>query len=88
LPSRIEFSIPARLEATDLPPEFRAAITPQGTISLAADDATRKVHEITGWALDRGVSLEDLAVVRPTLEDVYLDLTRAQDLGDEQGGDS
>jgi ABC-2 type transport system ATP-binding protein len=84
LPSRIEFSIPERLAVTDLPSEFRAALTEDGTISLAADDATRKVHEITGWALDRGVSLEDLAVVRPSLEDVYLDLTRVED---ESGGE-
>jgi ABC-2 type transport system ATP-binding protein len=84
LPSRIEFSIPTRLEATDLPPEFRTAVTADGTISLAAEDATRKVHEITGWAIDHGVSLEDLAVVRPSLEDVYLDLTRVEDESDEK----
>lgn len=75
LPSRIEFKLPAQFDATDLPPEFRAAVSESGMVSLAAEDATRKVHEITGWAIDRGVSLEDLAVVRPSLEDVYLDLT-------------
>jgi ABC-2 type transport system ATP-binding protein len=84
LPSRIEFSVPANLAATDLPPEFRAAVTGDGTVSLAAEDATRKVHEITGWAIDRGVSLEDLAVVRPSLEDVYLELTRVNDESAEQ----
>lgn len=82
LPSRIEFKLPSRVDATDLPPEFRAAVTGDGTVSLAADDPTRKVHEITGWALDRGLSLEDLAVVRPSLEDVYLDLTAAEDGGE------
>jgi ABC-2 type transport system ATP-binding protein len=77
LPSRIEFTLPDGVELADLPPEFRAAATPEGVVSLAAEDPTRKVHEITGWALDRGVSLEELAVVRPSLEDVYLDLTRS-----------
>lgn len=80
LPSRIEFRLPDRVSATDLPPEFRAAATDDGFVSLAAADPTRKVHEITGWALDRGISLEDLAIVRPSLEDVYLDLTAADEV--------
>ncbi len=77
LPSRIEFALPARVAATDLPPEFRAAADDDGRVSLAAEDPTRMVHEITGWALERGIDLEELAVVRPSLEDVYLDLTSA-----------
>ncbi|MFT4049904.1 MAG: ABC transporter ATP-binding protein [Solirubrobacterales bacterium] len=75
LPSRIEFRLPAQFDAADLPAEFRAATENGRDFSLAAEDPTRKVHEITGWAIDRGVSLEDLAVVRPSLEDVYLGLT-------------
>ena len=34
------------------------------------------LHELTAWALDRGLELADLEVRRPTLEDVYLELTR------------
>ena len=30
---------------------------------------------LTGWALERGTSLDGLEVSRPTLEDVYLSLT-------------
>ena len=30
---------------------------------------------ITSWALERGYELADLEVERPTLEDVYLELT-------------
>jgi ABC-2 type transport system ATP-binding protein len=84
LPSRIEFRLPAQFDASDLPPEFRAAAGDDGFVSLAADDPTRKIHEITGWAIDRGVSLEDLAVVRPSLEDVYLNLTGNGDSGADQ----
>lgn len=36
---------------------------------------TADVHAITGWALERGIELSDLSVNRPSLEDVYLDLT-------------
>jgi len=39
------------------------------------DDPTALLHELTGEALARGERLEDLAVSRPSLEDVYLELT-------------
>jgi ABC-2 type transport system ATP-binding protein len=39
------------------------------------DDPTRLLHELTTAALARGERLEGLSVTRPTLEDVYLELT-------------
>ena len=39
------------------------------------DDPTGLLHELTAQALARGERLEDLSVGRPTLEDVYLELT-------------
>jgi ABC-2 type transport system ATP-binding protein len=39
------------------------------------DDPTRLLHELTSAALERGERLESLSVSRPTLEDVYLELT-------------
>jgi ABC-2 type transport system ATP-binding protein len=39
------------------------------------DDPTELLHRITGEALERGQRLEDLSVTRPSLEDVYLELT-------------
>jgi ABC-2 type transport system ATP-binding protein len=38
-------------------------------------DPTALLHELTGAALARGERLEELSVSRPTLEDVYLELT-------------
>ena len=38
-------------------------------------DPTRRLNELTGDALARGEELEGLEVRRPTLEDVYLELT-------------
>jgi ABC-2 type transport system ATP-binding protein len=38
-------------------------------------DPTRRLHELTAEALERGEELEALEVRRPTLEDVYLELT-------------
>jgi ABC-2 type transport system ATP-binding protein len=39
------------------------------------DDPTRLLHDLTGAALARGEHLQDLSVARPTLEEVYLELT-------------
>ena len=44
-------------------------------VERQTDDATTLLHELTGEALARGERLEELSVGRPTLEDVYLELT-------------
>jgi len=44
-------------------------------IERETDDPTALLHELTGEALARGERLEELSVGRPTLEDVYLELT-------------
>jgi ABC-2 type transport system ATP-binding protein len=44
-------------------------------IEKQTDDPTTLLHELTGAALARGERLESLTVTRPTLEDVYLELT-------------
>lgn len=46
-----------------------------GSFALQTDEATRALHELTGWALEHGGPLEMLEVSQPTLEDVYLQLT-------------
>ncbi|HEX4519206.1 MAG TPA: ABC transporter ATP-binding protein [Gaiellaceae bacterium] len=38
-------------------------------------DPTRRLYELTGEAVERGEELEELEVRRPTLEDIYLELT-------------
>jgi ABC-2 type transport system ATP-binding protein len=43
------------------------------------EDATTLLHELTGEALARGERLEDLSVTRPSLEEVYLELTAEAD---------
>ncbi len=48
-------------------------------IERQTDDPTTLLHELTGAALARGESLNDLTVTRPTLEDVYLELTAGDD---------
>jgi ABC-2 type transport system ATP-binding protein len=41
------------------------------------DDPTELLHSLTAAALARGERLEELSVTRPSLEDVYLELTEA-----------
>jgi ABC-2 type transport system ATP-binding protein len=42
---------------------------------IETDDPTRLLHELTGEALARGETLRSLSVTRPSLEDIYLELT-------------
>jgi ABC-2 type transport system ATP-binding protein len=48
-----------------------------GWVEFAADDLTKDLYALTGWALEHGVALDDLQVSRPSLEDVYLQLTES-----------
>jgi ABC-2 type transport system ATP-binding protein len=48
-------------------------------VEQETNDPTTLLHELTGAALTRGERLEALTVTRPTLEDVYLELTAGAD---------
>ena len=45
---------------------------------MSTADPTGALHELTGWALGNDVDLARLEVSRPSLEDVYLDLTATE----------
>jgi ABC-2 type transport system ATP-binding protein len=49
------------------------------------EDPTTLVHELTAEALARGDTVADLTVTRPSLEDVYLELTTDEPEGDSEG---
>jgi ABC-2 type transport system ATP-binding protein len=59
----------------ELPGAFGARPLGDGAMEIAPTDLTRAIHEITGWALEHDVPLESLDIVRPSLEDIYLELT-------------
>ena len=61
-------------------PPLGQVATADGTFEVHADDPTKALHELTGWAIDHGTTFDRLEVTQPTLEDVYLELT-----GGEQG---
>jgi ABC-2 type transport system ATP-binding protein len=52
------------------------------------EDPTAFLHELTGDALARGDRVRDLVVVRPSLEDVYLQLTADSPLDRPSGDDA
>ena len=57
-------------------PRYRVAYDSNGRrVELDTDDPTDLLHRLTSDALARGERLEGLTVSRPTLEEVYLELT-------------
>jgi ABC-2 type transport system ATP-binding protein len=73
--ARIRFALPRGYPAADLPPGVAAP--EDGLVSLHTSEPTETLHQLTGWALGRGLTLDRLTVDRPSLEDVYLGLTAA-----------
>jgi ABC-2 type transport system ATP-binding protein len=75
--TRIRFRLPdgqrPALELTD------AAALPDGSWEVRTDDATKTVHDLTAWALERGHLYDVLEVTQPSLEDVYIELTGGEE---------
>jgi hypothetical protein len=44
-------------------------------VIVVAPDGVATAHALTGWALERGLDLRGFSVAKPTLEDIYLQLT-------------
>ena len=79
--TQIRFALPGGCVAADLPAWARpgadpaAGPEPGDLVAVAVSEPTRALHELTTWALDRGLVLDQLTVEPPSLEDVYLRLT-------------
>jgi ABC-2 type transport system ATP-binding protein len=73
--ARIRFVLPAGVDIGALPVAARSD-SDNGRVVVETDAPTRTLHELTAWALARDLELPGLEVLRPTLEDVYLELTR------------
>ena len=48
---------------------------PNGSFEMRVEDPTTALHDLTGWAIERGISFDTIEVTRPSLEDVYIELT-------------
>ena len=75
--ARITFALPGETTVADLPASVLDRIQEEGAglVGLPSTTVAADLHALSGWALERGLELEDLEVRRPTLEDVYLKLT-------------
>ena len=69
---RIRFRVPP---GTVLPADLAGPTTPDGRVELVPDDLSRTMYRLTGWSLEYGIELEQLEIIRKSLEDVYLELT-------------
>lgn len=63
-------------EGSELPAGLVQGMTfLEGKQRISTQEPMRVLHALTGWALDNDTELEGLTVSRPSLEDVYLELT-------------
>jgi ABC-2 type transport system ATP-binding protein len=83
-PATISFRLPAGLPAAQLPDEVAGGAGADGRVSLTTPDPVPVLHRLTGWAVERGVTLDGLEVRRPSLEDIYLELTATAAAGEEE----
>jgi ABC-2 type transport system ATP-binding protein len=80
----IRFMLPKGAIESDVP--IAVTSIDNGLVQIVTDDELRVLHTVTGWALDHDHVLMGLAVVRVTLEDIYLKLTRDALDDDEASG--
>jgi ABC-2 type transport system ATP-binding protein len=69
----IAFTLPDGVALGDLAPN--AALDGDGRVVLSTSTPMADLHDLTGRAIALGLELADIEVRRPTLEDVYLELT-------------
>jgi len=76
-PAEISFLAPAGFSLADLPVLAGAqARMEDGRVLVSSREGVRATQQLTTWALGAGVELEHFQVAQPSLEDVYLELTR------------
>jgi ABC-2 type transport system ATP-binding protein len=70
----IRFQLPVGIQLPDA--IGRRATVGDGLIELTSEDPTQTLYELTSWAVANHVQLAGLEVAQPSLEDVYLEITR------------
>jgi ABC-2 type transport system ATP-binding protein len=71
--ARISFTLPDGVASGELP--LRTAAGHEGRVVIESANSLADVKALADWALARGLDIPDLDVRRPSLEEVYLQLT-------------
>ncbi len=71
--THIRFELPSGLDASKVP--MPLSLT-NGIAVIETQTPTRSLCDLTTWAVAQGLELPNLEVTRPSLEDVYLELTK------------
>ena len=74
----VSFRLPPGTGGHDLPALPAAPVLHGPVVEYATDEPTATLYVLTRWAMDRGEELTDLSVHRPSLEDIYLQLTERE----------
>jgi ABC-2 type transport system ATP-binding protein len=73
--THIRFELPDGVAATALP--LKVSMD-EGFVLIETATPTRTLSDLTTWAVAQGLELPNLEVTRPSLEDVYLELTKIE----------
>lgn len=73
--THIRFELPDGMAAAALPLSVKVN---EGIAIIETATPTRTLNDLTTWAVAQGLELPNLEVTRPSLEDVYLELTRSE----------
>jgi ABC-2 type transport system ATP-binding protein len=75
--AEVSFRLSDGLQWSDLPDAVRrVAQTQDGSVVIHTNAPTQVLYVLTAWAISRGTDLTALRILRPSLEDVYLELTK------------
>ena len=83
-PTTISFHAESAIEP---PAELGARAGADGDWTITTAEPVATLNRLTGWALERSIALETLQVNKPTLEDIYLELTAAGEAPEVEADD-
>ena len=75
-------------DGAEVPPESLGAhpANVQGVFEIQTPAPTIVLHKLTTWAVTNGVEFEEIAVTRPSLEDIFIEVTSSNEQG--RGGEA
>jgi ABC-2 type transport system ATP-binding protein len=74
--SEVRFRLPAGVTVDQLKTVIHEELSTSGSeVSFRTETAQQALYHLTGWAERHHVQLQDIEVQRPTLEDIFLQLT-------------